>query len=169
MNIIISYIFTKTKENITNMYIVHRHLFECNVIPANTKHLYNICTMLDQRRRRWADVVQMLYKCFVFAGLNKVWIKHILPLTTNSGSDSHNNDEIAEIQLLFGMVYWRICALGANTGQICSSTEKLSYNQFKIFALGQVLVDVRRARDISINISPCLINIFHENACKPNL
>ena len=25
--------------------------------------------MLDQRRRRWADVVQMLYKCFVFAGM----------------------------------------------------------------------------------------------------
>ena len=24
--------------------------------------------MLDQRRRRWADVVQMLYKCFVLAG-----------------------------------------------------------------------------------------------------
>ena len=23
--------------------------------------------MLDQRRRRWADVVQMLYICFVFA------------------------------------------------------------------------------------------------------
>ena len=35
---------------------------------ANTKHLYNICTMLDQRRRRWADVAQMLYKCFVFVG-----------------------------------------------------------------------------------------------------
>ena len=42
-------------------------------IPANKKHLCNICTMLDQRRRRWADGVQMLYKCFVFAGtiLNK--------------------------------------------------------------------------------------------------
>ena len=26
--------------------------------------------MLDQRRRRWADVVQMLYKYFVFAGLS---------------------------------------------------------------------------------------------------
>ena len=26
-------------------------------IPANTKHLYNIYTMLDQRRRRWDDVV----------------------------------------------------------------------------------------------------------------
>ena len=28
---------------------------------------YNICTMLRQRRRRWAVVVQILYKCFVFA------------------------------------------------------------------------------------------------------
>ena len=36
--------------------------------PANTKHLCNISTMSDQRRRRWADVVQMLHKCFVFAG-----------------------------------------------------------------------------------------------------
>ena len=25
--------------------------------PANIKHLYNIYTMLDQRRRRWVDVV----------------------------------------------------------------------------------------------------------------
>ena len=24
--------------------------------------------MLDQRRRRWADIVQMLYKCFMFTG-----------------------------------------------------------------------------------------------------
>ena len=40
--------------------------------PVNTKHFYNICTMLDQRRRRWADVVQMLYKCFEFAG-NSSW------------------------------------------------------------------------------------------------
>ena len=36
--------------------------------PANTKHLYNICAMLDHCQRRWADVVPMLYKCFVFAG-----------------------------------------------------------------------------------------------------
>ena len=34
--------------------------------PVNTKHLYIISTMLDQRRRRWADFVQMLYKCSVF-------------------------------------------------------------------------------------------------------
>ena len=35
----------------------------------NAKHLCNICTMLDQRRRHCADVVQMLCKCFVFAGI----------------------------------------------------------------------------------------------------
>ena len=37
-------------------------------IPANTKYLYDICTMSAQRRRRWADVVQMLYKYFVSGG-----------------------------------------------------------------------------------------------------
>ena len=29
-----------------------------SVYPVNTKHLNNICTMLDQRQRRWPDVVQ---------------------------------------------------------------------------------------------------------------
>ena len=38
--------------------------------PANKKHLYNIniCTISAQRLRRWSNIVQMLYKCFVFAG-----------------------------------------------------------------------------------------------------
>ena len=51
---------------ITNTQTVRRADFTNK--PVNTKHLYNICTMLDQRRRRWVDVVQMLHKCFVFAG-----------------------------------------------------------------------------------------------------
>ena len=38
---------------------------------VNKKHLYNICTMSGQRWKRWADVVQMLYKCFVFAWVCK--------------------------------------------------------------------------------------------------
>ena len=38
-------------------------------IPANTKHLHNICTMAAQRRRPWAAIVYMLYKCFVFVGV----------------------------------------------------------------------------------------------------
>ena len=40
--------------------------------PANTQDLYTICTMLDQRRRRRDDLVQMLYKCFVLAGSKKL-------------------------------------------------------------------------------------------------
>ena len=48
-------------------------------IPAITKHLYNICTMSDQRRRRWADVVQMLYKCFVLAG-RSMWVRVVFTM-----------------------------------------------------------------------------------------
>ena len=32
----------------------------------NTKHLYNICTVLVKRRRSWTNIVEKLYKCFVF-------------------------------------------------------------------------------------------------------
>ena len=38
-----------------NTFNCYGYPVRCN--PVNTKHLYNICTMLDQRRRRWADVV----------------------------------------------------------------------------------------------------------------
>ena len=31
--------------------------------------------MLDQRRRRWADVVLLLYKCFVFTGVDDKDVK----------------------------------------------------------------------------------------------
>ena len=45
--------------------IIPQYYFSHNLVPANTKHLYNICTMLVQRRRRWAGVLQMLYKLFI--------------------------------------------------------------------------------------------------------
>ena len=35
--------------------------------PANTKDLYIICTKPAQRLRRWSNIVQMIYKSFVFA------------------------------------------------------------------------------------------------------
>ena len=44
-----------------------------HVVVLGTSHqtyFYNIYTMLDQRGRRWADVVEMLYKCLVFAGMD---------------------------------------------------------------------------------------------------
>ena len=46
--------------------IVGTNVYLTGYIPVNTKHLYYICTMLDQSRRRWADVVQMLYIMFCF-------------------------------------------------------------------------------------------------------
>ena len=46
------------------------------IIPVNTKHFYNICTMLDPRRRRWADVVSMLIVIQMFC---VCWnIKHLV-------------------------------------------------------------------------------------------
>ena len=44
--------------------------YAVSTLPVNTKHLYNICKMLDQRRRRWADVLQMFYKSFACTWLN---------------------------------------------------------------------------------------------------
>ena len=52
---------------ISGAQMVHAMLY--SGFPVSTENLYNICTMLNQRRRRWADVVQKLYKCFMFAGL----------------------------------------------------------------------------------------------------
>ena len=38
-------------------------------IPVKAKHLYSICTMMDQRQRRWAAVVRMVYAWFSFTGM----------------------------------------------------------------------------------------------------
>ena len=40
-----------------------------NNFPANRKHLYNIYTTSAQRLRRWSNIVEMSYECFVFTGL----------------------------------------------------------------------------------------------------
>ena len=60
-------LFCKVYATIQRHKTVIAYCWFCS-IPANTKHLYDICIMLVQRRRRWGDVVQMLHKCFVFAG-----------------------------------------------------------------------------------------------------
>ena len=43
--------------------------YHCIRIPENTKHVYNLRKMSHQR---WTDAVQMLCKCFVFAGIQAV-------------------------------------------------------------------------------------------------
>ena len=53
-----------------------------------------MCTMSDQRQRRWSDVVQMLYKCFVFSGQQLFCIhtsspqKHILQLVDRHDTEA---------------------------------------------------------------------------------
>ena len=67
---IVNHSISKIFVNAHDLDAYYIHLFYThflNGFSANTKHLYTICTMLNQRRG--ADVVQMLYKCFVFAGL----------------------------------------------------------------------------------------------------
>ena len=54
----------------------HQSRTSSNPIRVNTKHLYDICRMLDQRGRRWADVGQMLYKCFGFVGMHLIGVDY---------------------------------------------------------------------------------------------
>ena len=44
----------------------HHEFFLIKYNPVNSKHLCSLCAMLDQRRRHWAGVVQILCRCFVF-------------------------------------------------------------------------------------------------------
>ena len=56
---------------ICKIFVIPRNyfIFLLTAIPANTKHLYNTCTSSAQQLRRWSNIVQLLYKCFVFAYL----------------------------------------------------------------------------------------------------
>ena len=54
--------------------------------------------MLDRRRRRWAYVVQMVYKCFVFAG--KQCPHQQIPSPGNlSGSHSQQTRDVGPMLL----------------------------------------------------------------------
>ena len=46
--------------------LTSKHTHICLIVTQQTQHLNKICTMLDQRRRRCANVVQMV--CFLFTG-----------------------------------------------------------------------------------------------------
>ena len=63
---------------------MRQELRQPHSFPENTMYLLNICTMLDQRRRRWSNIVHMLYKCFVFAGLATL-LHSSLPSMPGSG------------------------------------------------------------------------------------
>ena len=50
--------------------------------------------MLDQRRRRWADVVQMVYKCFVFAGTVGYNIQFIIRMNHASPANTRDTPNV---------------------------------------------------------------------------
>ena len=58
-------------------------------IPANRKHLYNICTTSAQRLRRCFNVLQMLYKCFLFTGVLCLQIVSVTDHTTRQAYHNH--------------------------------------------------------------------------------
>ena len=65
--------YTTYKYNETQMYSLTAFVHISYNITSRSQqtqtHLYSTYTMLGQRRRRLAEVVYMLYNCFVFAGL----------------------------------------------------------------------------------------------------
>ena len=68
--------------------------------PVNSKHLYNICTTLDQRRRRLADFVQMLCKCFVFTG--ELYIVILMKICFSNNINIHSLCLSEDILSIFG-------------------------------------------------------------------
>ena len=48
-----------------NQLLIHIWRVWTGHCPANTKHLYNIHTILDQRRRRCIDAIQMFCVCWL--------------------------------------------------------------------------------------------------------
>ena len=62
----------------------------CDPVPANTKHLYNICAMLDQRWRRWAGVVQnvieMFCVCWDVTSMAAHWWVSLVSVRVKEGS-----------------------------------------------------------------------------------
>ena len=67
----------KTKVQVRYLYKISFSVIFCSKSHLS-KHLYNICTMLAQRRRRWADVVQMLYKCLVLAWILSYYTTRVI-------------------------------------------------------------------------------------------
>ena len=58
--------------------------------------------MLAQRRRRWADVVQMLQKCFVFDGIFMIMLSYFCAIRKHKSSANYKCRAITYIHLVLG-------------------------------------------------------------------
>ena len=115
--------------------------FIWNNIPVNTKHLCNICTMSVQRRRRWADVVRMLYKCFVFAEIPCVCGSPWTPTSTVQQS-KHPTLSTSCIPVNTTHLY-NICTMSAQRRRRWADVVQLLYKWF-VFA--------EMAQQVNVNI-----------------
>ena len=88
--------------------------------PADTKHLYDICTTSAQRLRRWSNIVQMLYKsCVHWVVISLCGVMHnfrvdvrclylIDVISTNRMHDIWNN---------LSSDYWRVVSATLTSGR----------------------------------------------------
>ena len=58
-------------------------------LPGRFTHFCGICAALEQCQRRWADVVQMMYECFMFAGNIEVKVDVVLAGPATWTVDQH--------------------------------------------------------------------------------
>ena len=100
----------------------------CQVYPANTKHLYNICTLLDQRRRRWGDVVKLLYKYFVFAGYGVIPIEKFHP--ENNLGKFFKGHPIRTVKLLYHFTAFYYQEILSDLSCELLSTLFITYSKF---------------------------------------
>ena len=110
MIVFLHHVYSLPKMNIT---ITQRLHFMITITPANTKHLYNICTMLDQRRRRvgrrCTNVMKMLCVCWDATMDSKesqlpLLLYYSLLLTNISPGDSLSKKLISAFQMVKRMV-----------------------------------------------------------------
>ena len=102
-------------------------------LPANTKHLYDICTTSAQRLRRWSNIVHMLYKCFVFTEIPRnVEVKFLdfpckTARTRNKNRTSLKLFTLAFALVCFGnsLVYLISFALAFALALVCFEVEAL--------------------------------------------
>ena len=84
---------------------------------VNTKLLYAICTMLDQRRRRWTDVVQvytillcllgMLYAILVLRQANA---GHYSPVLSQANA-GHHTHVLSQANAVNSKLLYAICTM----------------------------------------------------------
>ena len=83
------------------LYICFTTCAEWGNDPVNTKHLYDIYTMLDQHRRRWADVVQNYI-------MQTLWSEKCTTSTSKSAKYAYTHTTSAMMHAPFVCTVWRI-------------------------------------------------------------